>query len=66
MRITVNGEPHDALEGATVRSLLESLDLGDTLVAVEKNREIVPRASHAAEKICDGDTIEIVHFVGGG
>ena len=66
MKITVNGEAHEASPDATVRTLLESLDLGDTLVAVEKNRKIVPRASHSTTKIAPGDVIEIVHFVGGG
>lgn len=35
-------------------------------VAVERNRDIVPRAEHAQLVLCEGDTLEIVHFVGGG
>ena len=53
-------------EGTTVRALLVELGLGDTLVAVERNRDIVPRAEHASAAIADGDRLEIVHFVGGG
>ncbi len=62
----MNGEARDVAEGTTVRALLEALSLGDTLVAVERNRMIVPKAEHATCALADGDTLEIVHFVGGG
>jgi thiamine biosynthesis protein ThiS len=66
MQVTVNGAPRDVPEGLSVRGLIEHLGLADGPVAVEINREIVPRAEHAARKVASGDTIEIVHFVGGG
>ena len=66
MRIEVNGEHHEVAAGTTVRGLLETLGLGTTLVAVERNREIVPRAEHDRTVVKDGDRLEIVHFVGGG
>ncbi|MCB9597750.1 MAG: sulfur carrier protein ThiS [Sandaracinaceae bacterium] len=66
MRIQVNGEPREVAPGTTVRGLLEALELGETLVAVERNHEIVPRAEHARTEVADGDQLEIVHFVGGG
>ncbi|MCA9573787.1 MAG: sulfur carrier protein ThiS [Polyangiales bacterium] len=66
VQVTVNGEARDVEEGSTVRALLESLGLGDTLVAVERNREIVPRAQHATATLSGGDRVEVVHFVGGG
>jgi thiamine biosynthesis protein ThiS len=66
MQVTVNGKPHDVPDGTTVRALLERLDLTSGPVAVEINRAIVPRATHAARVIAAGDAIEIVHFVGGG
>ncbi len=66
IHIILNGEPR-TLEGPTTLSnLLDSLGLGLRRVAVEKNRTVIPRAQHAAEPVEDGDTIEIVHFVGGG
>ncbi|MBK8216264.1 MAG: sulfur carrier protein ThiS [Myxococcales bacterium] len=65
MRITVNGAPHDVPEGTTVRSLLDTLGLG-ALVAVEQNRDVVPRSEHTTRRVAEGDTFEIVHFVGGG
>ena len=66
LQIEVNGEAREVGPGTTVRGLLEQLGLGDTLVAVERNRQIVPRAEHASAEIHDGDRLEIVHFVGGG
>jgi sulfur carrier protein len=66
MHVQVNGEARELGERATVRDLLVTLGLGDTLVAVERNREIVPRAEHASTRLAEGDAVEIVHFVGGG
>lgn len=66
MNVTINGSPRDVPEDLTVRQLVEHLGLGGGPVAVEINREIVPRAEHVTRKVAGGDTIEIVHFVGGG
>lgn len=66
VRIEVNGEAKQVEDGITVRALLDVLRLGNTLVAVERNEEIVPRAEHATCALMDGDRIEVVEFVGGG
>jgi sulfur carrier protein len=66
MHVTVNGEPREIPEGLSVRGLVETLGLTDGPVAVEKNREIVPRALHAETPIAENDVLEIVHLVGGG
>jgi sulfur carrier protein len=66
MNVTINGNARDVPEDLTIRDLVVHLGLGDGPVAVEINREIVPRAQHATHKIAGGDAIEIVHFVGGG
>jgi sulfur carrier protein len=66
MQLTVNGQAHQVPEGLTVRALIERLGLTDGPVAVEKNRQVVPRAEHATTALSDGDELEIVHFVGGG
>jgi sulfur carrier protein len=66
VHVEVNGEARELPEAATVRTLLEALGLGGTLVAVERNGEIVPRAQHATTPLADGDKLEVVHFVGGG
>ena len=66
MQITVNGDAHEVAPGMTVRGLVEHLGLTDGPVAVERNREVVPRAEHVNIVLQPGDTLEIVHFVGGG
>ncbi len=71
MNLVVNGEPVEVSAESpectlSVRDLLVKLGFGETLVAVERNEEVVPRATHATVRLQDGDRIEIVHFVGGG
>jgi thiamine biosynthesis protein ThiS len=66
MRIEVNGTLRTVERGRTVRDLLENLALDPRLVVVERNREIVRRDALAETELRDGDTLEIVHFVGGG
>ncbi len=66
MQVLVNDETHRLPLGATVADLVASLGLGPRRIAVEVNREIVTRATYAATVLRDGDTVEIIHFVGGG
>jgi thiamine biosynthesis protein ThiS len=66
MRLLVNGEEKQVQPSTTVKQLLSSLGLADTLVAVERNEEVVPRAQHESTTLNDGDRVEVVHFVGGG
>ena len=66
MRIEVNGEARELSPGITVLGLLQALGVQDGPVAVERNRQIVPRASHASTELHEGDVLEVVHFVGGG
>lgn len=66
MQLTVNGEAKNYPDGLTVRGLVEALSLSEGPVAVERNREVVPRALHAETVLCDQDVIEIVQLVGGG
>lgn len=63
--VKVNGEERPA-EGITVAALLEELGYGEQRVAVELNEQIVPRAEYGATVLSDGDTVEVVRFVGGG
>jgi sulfur carrier protein len=65
MQLTVNGEPHSVPDGLTVRGLIEHLGLTEGPVAVERNREVVPRAEHESTPLSDHDVLEIVHIVGG-
>lgn len=66
IRVDLNGSQREIEEGHTVRSLLESLEIHPGMVVVELNREILERDSYDDVAITEGDTIELVHFVGGG
>ncbi len=66
MKITVNDQPREAAEGTTVAELLEELGLTGKPVAVEVNRELIPRGHHAEHTLAEGDRLEIVTLVGGG
>jgi sulfur carrier protein len=66
MRVTVNGRECEVPDGLTVLALVEHFDLASGPVAVEVNRDIIVRSSHANHVVHPGDIIEIVHFVGGG
>ena len=65
MRLVINGEEKE-FAAATLEALVEELGMKGDRVAVELNREIVPRAQWAASELHAGDRLEIVHFVGGG
>jgi sulfur carrier protein len=71
MTLHINGEEHafaDPTSPAlfTLATLIESLAMKSDRVAVELNREIVPRDRWHQTQLKDGDRLEIVHFVGGG
>jgi thiamine biosynthesis protein ThiS len=65
VKLTINGEAQETTAG-TLADLVSSLGMKPDRVAVELNREIVPRGQWAETKLKDGDRLEIVHFVGGG
>ena len=62
----VNGKKTAWEAGLTVESLLKAGNYRTDRVAVEKNGEIVPKSSYEDTRICQGDCLEIVSFVGGG
>jgi thiamine biosynthesis protein ThiS len=64
--ISVNGESKSATPGATVADLLRDLGLDSGRVAIERNREILPRPQWSVTQVEAGDRYEIVQFVGGG
>jgi sulfur carrier protein len=66
INVRLNGKDRRVQGGHTVFSLLESLELLPSLVVVELNREILERDRYGDTPIREGDTIELVHFVGGG
>jgi thiamine biosynthesis protein ThiS len=66
MRLTVNDEPRELPDGASVADLVTALGLSRARVAVEVNRTLVRRADHAAHRLGEGDHVEVVALVGGG
>ena len=63
--LTVNGDPL-TLDGTTVADLVAQLQLQGRRLAVEVNRDIVPKSEHGHHRLHDGDQVEIVHAIGGG
>jgi thiamine biosynthesis protein ThiS len=66
IRIRVNGDERAVPGGLTASGLLEHLGLHPRMVVVERNGEIVRPEQLPATAIAEGDTLELVHFVGGG
>jgi len=65
LSLTVNGETRRT-SATTVADLVRELDLDPAKVAVERNGTIAPRSELEQHTLAEGDTLEIVHFVGGG
>jgi thiamine biosynthesis protein ThiS len=66
LRLTVNGESRKVAGPATIGDLLRFLNLDPRTVVVEVNRRIVRRPQLEQTALSDGDSVELVHFVGGG
>ncbi|MGH7552526.1 MAG: sulfur carrier protein ThiS [Longimicrobiales bacterium] len=66
IRVTVNGEQRDVAPGHTVEQFLTELGLHPRMVVVEHNREILDRSHYGSVEVRPGDSLELVHFVGGG
>jgi len=66
MHLTINGQARDVSDSLNVAQLLDELQLDPQRVAVEHNRAIVAREEFGSRKLHNGDTLEIVQFVGGG
>jgi sulfur carrier protein len=65
VNITTNGES-SSIDQLSVQQYLVSLGIDPRRVAVELNRDILPKAQYASTQLQEGDSLEIVHFVGGG
>ena len=63
--VKINGTEYDAAS-KTIAEYLETTDYNPLRIAVERNGEIVPKATYAETVLQDGDSVEIVNFVGGG
>ncbi|AJD46562.1 thiamine biosynthesis protein ThiS [Isoalcanivorax pacificus W11-5] len=65
MQLQVNGDSLE-FDGRTISDLLARLEIHGRRLAVEVNRDIIPKSEHADFALSDGDIVEIVHAIGGG
>lgn len=68
MKLHINGEERDFADSPpfTLSALVQKLGMKSDRVAVELNRDIVPRERWVETSLKEGDRLEVVHFVGGG
>lgn len=66
MQIFLNGESRNVADGTSIEALVLSLSGDPRGIAIERNREIVPKAEHPTTLLEEGDKLEVVQFVGGG
>ena len=66
MNITLNGEARTVDAGTSLQQLLDALEVNCDALVVQRNDDIVARAQFADTLLADGDTLELVRFVGGG
>ena len=67
MNLVINGKDHTGLpEPLTVAELIAHLGLPERKIAVERNREVVPKSTYGEVTLSDQDALEIIHFIGGG
>ena len=64
--VTINGDTREFSGELSAMDMMEELGLPATKVALERNREVVPKSTYGEVTIKDGDKLEIVHFIGGG
>ncbi|MDD5086110.1 MAG: sulfur carrier protein ThiS [Candidatus Omnitrophica bacterium] len=66
MNITLNGKNEQVRDGLSLFKLIELFHLRPERVAVELNKKVIGREEYTSRRVSEGDTIEIVHMVGGG
>ena len=66
IQIKLNGEEHSLDDAMDIHSLIKSLEMSPGSVVVEHNREILHRDKYKQAFLKDGDTVELIRFVGGG
>jgi len=67
VHLIINGKDHDDLpDGLTVAGLIAYLELPERKVAIERNRDVIPKSTYAEVVLEDHDVLEIIHFIGGG
>ncbi|PCH61875.1 MAG: thiamine biosynthesis protein ThiS [SAR86 cluster bacterium] len=66
MEITVNGDILHFDTPANIPQLITRLELSNVKIAIELNKQILPRSEYAQKSLQEGDILEIVQAIGGG
>ncbi len=66
MKIILNGQEKSFEAPVTIAALVQEMGLSERRIAVEVNREIVPRSRHSEYRLKDNDRVEVVFAIGGG
>ena len=66
MKIILNGQSHECVESARLKNIIEQFCQDTRYVIAEVNGAIVKNTQWSAHPLSDGDTVELVNFVGGG
>ena len=66
IHVTVNSADRELPEATTIVAMLEHMQVDPRRVAVEVNRQVIPRAKHTEHQLTNGDQVEVVTLVGGG
>lgn len=66
MNVVLNGEPRSVPDNISLEKLLEHFSLPSQRVAIELNKSVVRKKDWAEVRLNEADTIEVIHFVGGG
>jgi sulfur carrier protein len=66
MVLKINGEINESVKASTLAELLKELGIDPGRVAVEVNLTVIRKADYESFRLNEGDTVEIVNFVGGG
>ena len=66
LQIQLNGQRYPLDTPCSLLALVQKQPVELKNVAVELNRQIIPRAKLEQVQLIDGDAVEIVEFIGGG
>ena len=67
VHLIINGKDHDDLpDGMSLLDLIAHLELPERKIAIERNREVVPKSNYRDVTLENHDVLEIIHFIGGG
>ena len=64
--VSINGTARQLSDSTSVAALIEEMGMTGKRIALERNGEIVPRSLFGAQRLADGDKLEVVVAVGGG